>query len=144
MKKLLAFLLVAVMVLGLAACSTPSAPASESADPAAPAEEAAASSGNVIKIGVYEPASGDNGAGGKQETLGIQYANSVCPTVEVGGTTYDVELVIVDNESSNDKGPTAAASLVSSGVTIALGSYGSGVSIAASDVFGNAGIPSSA
>ena len=40
MKKLLAFLLVAVMVLGLAACSTPSAPASESADPAAPAEEA--------------------------------------------------------------------------------------------------------
>ena len=141
MKKLLAFLLVAVMVLGLAACSTPSAPASESADPAAPAEEAAASSGNVIKIGVYEPASGDNGAGGKQETLGIQYANSVCPTVEVGGTTYDVELVIVDNESSNDKGPTAAASLVSSGVTIALGSYGSGVSIAASDVFGNAGIP---
>lgn len=116
MKKLLAFLLVAVMVLGLAACSTPSAPASESADPAAPAEEAAASSGNVIKIGVYEPASGDNGAGGKQETLGIQYANSVCPTVEVGGTTYDVELVIVDNESSNDKGPTAAASLVSSGV----------------------------
>lgn len=95
----------------------------------------------MIKIGVYEPASGDNGAGGKQETLGIQYANSVCPTVEVGGTTYDVELVIVDNESSNDKGPTAAASLVSSGVTIALGSYGSGVSIAASDVFGNAGIP---
>ena len=26
----------------------------------------------VIKIGVYEPASGSNGAGGKQETLGIK------------------------------------------------------------------------
>ena len=38
----------------------------------------------VIKIGVYEPASGDNGAGGKQETLGIQYANSVTPTVTLG------------------------------------------------------------
>ena len=31
---------------------------------------------DTVKIGVYEPASGDNGAGGKQETLGIQYANS--------------------------------------------------------------------
>ena len=98
-------------------------------------------SGDVIKIGIYEPASGDNGAGGKQETLGIQYANSVCPTVEVGGKEYKVELVPVDNESSTDKGPTAAQQLVSSGVSIALGSYGSGVSIAASDIFGEAGIP---
>ena len=30
----------------------------------------------VIKIGVFEPQSGDNGAGGKQEILGMQYANS--------------------------------------------------------------------
>ena len=43
----------------------------------------------VIKIGVYEPASGSNGAGGKQETLGIKYANFVCPTVEIGGVTYE-------------------------------------------------------
>lgn len=99
-------------------------------------------SGNpVVKIGVFEPASGDNGAGGKQETLGIQYANSVCPTVEIDGTTYDVKLEIVDNESSTDKGPTAAQSLVSAGVSVVLGSYGSGVSIAASDIFGSAGIP---
>ena len=41
--------------------------------------------GNVIKIGVFEPASGDNGAGGKQETLGIQYANAMQPTVEING-----------------------------------------------------------
>ena len=27
---------------------------------------------DTVKIGVYEPASGDNGAGGKQETLGIR------------------------------------------------------------------------
>ena len=37
--------------------------------------------GDTIKIGVFEPASGDNGAGGKQETLGIQYANKMAPTV---------------------------------------------------------------
>ena len=96
---------------------------------------------DTVKIGVYEPASGDNGAGGKQETLGMQYANSVSPTVEIGGTTYDVELDIVDNESSNDKGPSAASKLVGDGVSVVLGSYGSGVSIAASDIFKEGGVP---
>ena len=94
-----------------------------------------------VKIGIYEPASGDNGAGGKQETLGMYYANSITPTVEIDGVEYDVELDPVDNESSNDKGPSAANKLVSDGVSIVLGSYGSGVSIAASDVFLAAGIP---
>ena len=47
----------------------------------------------VVKIGVFEPASGDSGAGGKQEMLGMQYANTVQPTVEIGGETYKVELV---------------------------------------------------
>ena len=96
---------------------------------------------DVIKIGVYEPASGENGAGGKQETLGVQYANIMTPTVDIGGKTYKVELVTADNESSTDKGPSAAATLVSAGVSVVLGSYGSGVSIAASDVFGKAKIP---
>lgn len=96
---------------------------------------------NVVKIGVYEPASGDNGAGGKQETLGMQYANSITPTVEIGGKTYKVQLEIVDNESSNDKAVTAASELVSKNVAVVLGSYGSGVSIAASDTFAAAGVP---
>ena len=95
----------------------------------------------VVKIGVYEPASGDNGAGGKQETLGVQYANTVTPTVMIGDTEYKVQLEIVDNESSNDKAVTAASELVSKGVSVVVGSYGSGVSIAASDTFANADIP---
>jgi len=94
-----------------------------------------------VKIGIFEPASGDNGAGGKQETLGVEYAHSVSPTVEIGGTTYDVELVPVDNESSNDKAPTAAASLVSAGCSVVLGSYGSSVSMAGGPTFEAAGIP---
>ena len=95
---------------------------------------------NVIKIGVYEPASGDSGAGGKQETLGIQYANSVQPTVDIGGQTYNVQLVYADNGSSADKAPSAAQQLVSEGVSVVLGSYGSGVSIAGSPYFADAGI----
>ncbi len=96
---------------------------------------------DTVKIGVYEPASGDNGAGGKQETLGMQYANSIRPTVEIGGVTYDVELDIVDNESNNDKAVSAASKLVTDGVSVVLGSYGSGVSIAGGQTFQDAGIP---
>ena len=97
--------------------------------------------GDTIKIGVFEPASGDNGAGGKQETLGIQYANKMAPTVTIGDKEYNVELAIVDNESDNSKAVTAAQNLVSQNVSIVLGSYGSGVSIAAADVFADAGMP---
>jgi len=122
MKKLLAVILAAVCVLSLAACS-------------------GGASENVIKIGVFEPQSGDNGAGGKQEVLGMQYANVETPTVEVGGKTYKVELVYADNASSNDKAPSAAQTLVSQGVSVVLGSYGSGVSIAAGDTFNAAGVP---
>jgi len=97
--------------------------------------------GKTVKIGVFEPASGDNGAGGKQEVLGIEYANSVAPTVDIGGETYTVELVEVDNQSSTDKAVTAAQELVSKKVSVVLGSYGSGVSIAAAPTFQSASIP---
>ena len=120
MKKLLALLLAAMMLVPVFAL---------------------ADDMPVVKIGVYEPASGDSGAGGKQETLGVQYANSVTPTVEIGGVTYKVELVLADNGSSTDKAPSAAQKLVSENVSVVLGSYGSGVSIAGSDYFKDANIP---
>lgn len=123
MKKIIALILTALMLVSVfAACG-------EKTD------------GDVVKIGIYEPASGSNGAGGKQEALGIKYANSVQPTVDIGGKTYKVELVSVDNQSSNDKAPSAAAELVSAGVSVVLGSYGSGVSVAAAPTFEQAGVP---
>ena len=132
-KRVLSVLLVAAMLSTLlAGCEK---------KPEAATDSTAAADGDVVKIGVFEPASGDNGAGGKQETLGIQYANYVTPTVEIGGKEYKVQLEIVDNESSNDKAPSAAATLVSAGASVVLGSYGSGVSIAGSDTFKEAGIP---
>ena len=140
MKKLLAILLSALLVFSLVACSGGS---NETTAPSDSGEsQSSGSTGNdVVKIGVFEPQSGADGAGGKQEILGMQYANYVQPTVEIGGKTYDVKLEIVDNESSTDKAPTAAQTLVSAGVSVVLGSYGSSVAIAGSPVFKNGGIP---
>ena len=123
MKKILSLTLALIMVFALCSVGT------------------AYADNPVVKIGVFEPQSGDNGAGGKQEVLGMQYANVLTPTVEIDGVEYDVELVYADNASSNDKAPTAAQTLISSGVSLVLGSYGSGVSIAASDTFDAAGVP---
>ena len=95
----------------------------------------------VIKIGIFEPGTGENAGGGKQEVLGIRYANSVAPTVKINGEDYKVELVEVDNGSDTNKAATAAQSLVSSKVAVVLGSYGSGVSIAAGSIFRDAKIP---
>lgn len=95
----------------------------------------------VVKIGVYEPASGENSGGGKQEILGMMYAHAVCPTVEIGGVPHLVELVIVDNESSTEKGAVVAENLAQSGVSAVLGSFGSNESLAGSDAFEAADIP---
>ena len=71
----------------------------------------------------------------------MQYANKETPTVDIGGTTYNVELVYADNGSDPAKAPTAAAELVSKDVSVVLGSYGSTVSLAGGPVFGEAGVP---
>ena len=139
MKKLSAFLMSLVMVAGLLAGCGGGDKAATS-DSSAPADSAA-SANKVVKIGVFEPQTGDNGAGGKQEILGMQYANYVQPTVEIGGETYDVQLEIVDNRTSAENGPSAAAELVNRGVSVVLGSYGSGVSMAGGAIFEEAGIP---
>ena len=143
MKKFLACVLSASMMLGLlagcagAGSSSGNAPAGSGAAVSTPA----VSGDNVLKIGVFEPSTGDSASGGKKEMLGMQYANSETPTVTVGGQEYQIQLVYADNGSSTDKALTAAPQLVSEGVSLVLGSYGSGVSIAAGPTFGNAGLP---
>ncbi len=121
MKKLVALMLILMLALPLMAMG----------------EEYA----GTITIGIFEPASGDNGAGGKQETLGMYYANSLVNTVELSGKTYKVELTEVDNQTSADKAPAAAQTLVSRNVNVVLGTYGSGASMAAAPIFETAGLP---
>ena len=128
MKKTIALLLclcmLACLFVGCASTSTTEQQTSETTTTTTTTTETATSeSGNkVLKIGIFEPLTGDNGAGGKQETLGPQYGNYVQPTTA-------------------ENGPSAASELVNRGVSIVLGSYGSGVSMAGGKVFEEAGIP---
>lgn len=96
---------------------------------------------NVVKIGVFQPLTGENGGGGQQEVDGIKYANSVKPTVTIDGVEYKVELIVSDNQSDKTMAVTAANYLIDQGVVAVIGSYGSGVSIAAGEVFSDAGVP---
>ena len=126
MKRMIAVLMLLTLMIGLfTGCS----------------QKAQTNEEHVIKIGIFEPFTGKNASGGKQEALGIAYANSIQPTVTIKGTTYKVELVVSDNESSTEKAPTAATTLVGHDVSLVLGSYGSDESMAGSSVFEAAGIP---
>ena len=93
---------------------------------------------NVIKIGVFEPITGANAAGGQLEVEGIQLANKLYP--EVLGKK--VELVIADNKSDKVEAATAAARLVEKEkVTAIIGSWGSSLSMAAGDIVRQGKVP---
>lgn len=132
MKKFLAMVLALIMALSLVACGQQGGDAQQGDD--------SASGDKVIKIGVFEPLSGDSASGGKKELLGMQYANSETPTIDLNGETYTIELVTSDNGSSSDKAPSAASDLVAKGVSLVLGTYGSGAAMAGGPKFGEAGI----
>ena len=132
MKKFLAMMLALVMALSLVACG-------EQGD--SQKGDDSASGDKVVKIGVFEPTSGQNGGGGKKEILGIEYANSIKPTVTINGEEYSVQLVYADNASDQAKAPTAAQTLISQGVSVVIGTYGSACAIAAGPLFESAKIP---
>lgn len=133
---LLCTAMAATLAVGCGSSESESAASSESTEAAS-----TAAGDNVIKIGVFEPQTGENGGGGLQEVYGIRYANQERPTVTVGGTEYTIELVEADNKSDKTEAVTAAQTLVSAEVVGVLGSYGSGVSIAAGEIFKEAQIP---
>lgn len=131
MKKLLSLTLVIVMVLSLMITGCAKNTPAPGGEPAAPAED-------VIKIGVFEPLTGANAAGGELELEGIKLANKLYP--EVLGKK--VELVIVDNKSDKVEAATAVARLVEKEkVSAIIGSWGSSLAMAAGDIVRNAKIP---
>ncbi len=124
MKKYLAKLVAGIMVSSvvLTGCQGDAKPAA----------------GDTIKIGVFEPLTGANAAGGQLEYDGIKIAQRLYP--EVNGKK--IELVVADNKSDKVEAANAASNLVDKEkVSAVLGSYGSGNAIAGGDKFKAAGIP---
>lgn len=117
-RKVLSLSLCFVMVLGLlAGCSG--------------GGNESAGEGDTVKIGVFEPVTGANAAGGELEVEGAQLANEV--RAEALGKK--VELVVADNKSDKAEATTAAARLIEKDkVSAIIGSWGSSLSIAAGDV----------
>lgn len=134
MKKFVSLALVLMLTASLLIGCTP-APTTDGTDSETPA------TGDVIKIGVFEPVTGENGGGGFQEVLGIRYGHEKVNTVEIDGKTYQIELVELDNKSDKTEAVTVAANFVAQKVSAVIGSYGSGVSIAAGPTFEENMIP---
>ncbi|MDR3671140.1 MAG: ABC transporter substrate-binding protein [Holophaga sp.] len=97
---------------------------------------------DVLKIGVFEPLTGANAAGGAEELDGIRLAQSLFPTVKVGNKTYKTVLKIADNKSDKVEAANAGQSLVDRDhVQVILGSWGSGLAMAAGPIFMAAKVP---
>lgn len=131
MKKSFAIALSCMLMASLVGCGSSSSSTSSTGG----------ASGDTIKIGIFEPKTGENGGGGAQEELAIAYANYVRPTVTVGGKEYKIELDWQDNQSDKTVAVTAAQKLIADGVVGVVGGYGSSVCIAAGSYFADAQIP---
>jgi len=91
----------------------------------------------TIKIGVFEPLSGENKEQGNLELMGIQLANEMYP--EILGKK--VELIIADNQSDIYVAETVAQELVSQKPQVVLGSYGETLTLIAGDAVKANNIP---
>ncbi|NLO90122.1 MAG: ABC transporter substrate-binding protein [Clostridia bacterium] len=100
--------------------------------------ESTSGSEDVIKIGVFQPLTGANAAGGELELEGVKLANKLYP--EVLGKK--VELVIVDNKSDKAEAASAVARLIEKeNVSAIIGSWGSAFSIAAGNIVKEKQVP---
>jgi branched-chain amino acid transport system substrate-binding protein len=93
---------------------------------------------NTIKIGVFEPMTGANAAGGAMEVEGAKLANELFP--EVLGKK--ITLVVADNKSDKVEAANAATMLVQKEkVTAIIGSWGSSLSMAAGPIVAEGKVP---
>ena len=83
----------------------------------------------TIKIGIYEPMTGQYKEQGKEEIAGIKLAHKLYPSV----LGKDIELVYADNKSNMYDGETAIQELLSGSPSVILGSYGETLTLVASD-----------
>lgn len=91
----------------------------------------------TIKIGVYEPLTGEYRTQGNEEKIGIELAHELYP--EAAGKK--VELIYADNQSDMYVAETVIQELVSQKPAVILGSYGETVTLVAGDAVKANNIP---
>lgn len=126
-KRTSLLLLVAILILSLTlvGCggTQEKAPANE--------QKEAQTEPDVIKIGIFEPMTGANAAGGAMEVEGMELANELYP--EVLGKK--IELVLADNKSDKVEAANAVTRLIEKEKVVAIiGSWGSSFSMAAGPI----------
>lgn len=143
-RKLFSVLMSLVILASLLVGCQPAAPQAPAAPPTQapaaqePAAPAPAEKPAEIVIGVYEPMSGAQAAGGQQTMQGVNLAYE--QKKEVLGVP--IKMVLVDNRSDKAEAATAMTRLINQEKAIAVvGSYGSSNSMAGGEVSEKAGIP---
>ncbi len=133
-KHVLAILLATAVAGGLAACN-------KGADTAAGGE----GKGDVIRIASGSPLSGGQASAGKDfangALLAVEEINAA-GGVDVGGKKYTLQLVSEDDAGDPKTGATVAQKTADDAAIVAVvGHYNSGVTLVASPIYANAGIP---
>ena len=134
-KHVLAILLATAVAGGLAACN-------KGADTAAGGE----GKGDVIRIASGSPLSGGQASAGKDfangALLAVEEINAA-GGVDVGGKKYTLQLVSEDDAGDPKTGATVTQKTADDAAIVAVvGHYNSGVTLVASPIYANAGIPS--
>jgi len=104
---------------------------------------ASAQAQEVVKIGFASPLTGPQGHYGKDNQNGAQMAIDELNArgVKIGGAAVKFELLAEDDQADPKTGTVVAQKLVDSGIKAMVGHFNSGVTIPASKIYADAGIP---
>jgi len=130
--------LVAAAMVATYGCSQKTETKSDTKTSAAPAEETA-----TVKIGHAGPLTGGIAHLGKDDENGVHLAIDEAndKKIKIGGKTIKWEMMSEDDQADPKLGPTIAQKFVDAKVAGVVGHLNSGVSIPASAVYNQAGIP---
>jgi branched-chain amino acid transport system substrate-binding protein len=97
----------------------------------------------VVKIGFASPLTGGQANYGKDNQQGAQMAIDElnAQNLKIGGKAVKFQLMAEDDQADPKMGPTIAQKLVDAKVAGVVGHFNSGVTIPASKVYNDAGIP---
>ncbi len=139
LKRSLGLALLAASTISVLGCNKPETPPTTTTTVAPPAAEEVV----TVKIGQASPLTGGIAHLGKDNENGVRLAIDEAnqKKLKIGGKTVVFELVSEDDQGDPKLGPTIAAKFADAKVAGVVGHLNSGVTIPASAVYNQAGIP---